>query len=292
MRLLLASAGIVLLGCSPVDIRTEALKEHGYAATSQEQGRALLLQAAHRHGLEAWQSFATIEATAIDRWAEGASGWWPEPEQRFRMQAILGTFTSRVELLGGKGAGEVWGIQAWRAYTRRQKGGPVRFEPGSDALTAMTFYLPALQYFNALPFRLLTAEYVAYAGVGTHRGQVYDLVYVTWGSFTPNEMHDQYLLWISRASGLIEMCRYTLRDIQPPHFTGTIHFDDYRSVQGVLFPFKQTVVLPPPEHTLYPLDENYYHRLVFEAVQFDAVQKEQLLVDSTRAVGDVKATAP
>ena len=83
------------------------------------------------------------------------------------------------------------------------------------------------------------------------------------------------------------MCQYTLREAGPV-FTGTIHFGDYREVQGVFFPFQQTVILPAPEHTLYPLEEYFFHQTRGASVAFDEFEEDLLIVDTSLLPGDVK----
>jgi hypothetical protein len=272
-------------GCTTADLRTPPLKEHGLTDAAAQRGRELLTQTAEAHGLAAWRGHHTLEITAVDEWAGGwmAQGWWPKTHQRFRMQMILDSFTSRVELLNGPAAGEVWGVQAWRGYKQSAAADTITF---SDA-KPLTFYLPTLHYFTELPFRLLNANIAAYAGVRTHRGRTYDLVLVTWHRVAPQLDVDQYLLWIGRESRLIEKCRYTLRDAYD-WAAGTIHYDDYRMVDGVYVAFRQTVTLDPVDETEYPLDEHFFHQLVLEQARFDTVDQEALIMDASRPVGDHK----
>ncbi len=265
------------------DLRTKQLKQAGYTASLAQQGRELLQRVAERHGLAAWRNYQTAEMIAVDEWAANADGWWPIKLQRLKTQALLRTFTSRVELLNGDAKGEIFGIQSWQGYKKVNADAPISYSDDR----VLTFYLPALQYFDELPFRLLSAEFIVYAGEKSHRGKNFHLIYATWGNFTPNLQHDQYLLWISQETLLVEMCLYTVRDLIT-WGTGTIHFEDYREVQGVRFPFKQTVVLPRPEATVYPLDENFFHRLTFEEVKYDVFDKQVLIIVPNKAVGDFK----
>jgi hypothetical protein len=286
--LLVALAAVALTSWSYADLRTpESARASAEAA---DQGRALLRRAATSHGLDAWRGYSTMETTVTDVWSQG--GWWPLTEQRFRSQALLGTFTSRVELLDGPAAGEIWGVQGWAPYRAQHAGAAVAFldEPAPE----ITFYLPTLQYFNELPFRLLDAETVLYAGRARHRGRGYERVFVTWGSPEAHAEHDQYLLWIDAETLLVRMVRYTVRDavsmIEGPMrammkslAAGTIHFDDYRLVDGVMVPFEHTVTLAEPRLTQYPVHETFYHRLVVEEVRFDPVPPGTLIPEPQRA---------
>lgn len=286
---LLVTLAVLSSGCTMADLRPELLQREGLTEETARRGRALLQRAAETHGLVAWRTHRTLSITATDRW-DGSwigsmAGWWPQTNQRFRMQTALGTFTSRVELLDGPAAGEVWGVQAWQGYRQTSaSAGAV-----SSADDVLTFYLPTLHYFTELPFRLLNADVVAFAGTRTHREHTYDLVLVTWNRLAPQRDVDQYLLWIGRDSGRIEMCRYTLRDAYD-WAAGTIHYDDYRAVQGVQIPFQQTVTLAPVDEATYPLAEHFFHRLALETARFDVVDRQALIVDDTRPIGDTKPT--
>jgi len=296
----LASMGLggfaLTLGTGHADLRTEAVRNP--SRDSERRGRELVERLAERHGLAAWKRHRTMEVLARDSWP-GGGPWWPEAKQRFRTQALLGTFTSRAELLDGRGRGELWGLQAWAPYKRKAAETVPVFLSKPDR--AITFYLPTLQYFNELPFRLRSAPIVRYAGEARHRGRSYHRAFVTWGGPEPRPEHDQYVLWIDEATGLLGMVRYTLRDglaFLPPVqarlirsvMLGTIHYDDYRDVGGVMMPFTHTVVLPPPELTRYPLSEHFFHRLEIDEVRFDTVPRETLLPDA--ALGDVGDRKP
>lgn len=276
------------LGTGHADLRTETVRYP--APDSERRGRELLDGLAERHGLTAWKRHVTMEVLGRDSWP-GGGPWWPDATQRFRTQALLGTFTSRAELLDGPARDEVWGIQAWAPYKKKAGGTVPTFLSQTDR--AITFYLPTLQYFNELPFRLRSAPVVRDAGDSRHRGRRYQRVLVTWGTPEPRPDHDQYVLWIDRETGLLSMVRYTLRDglaWMPPGqarlfrsvMLGTMHYEDYRDVDGVMVPFVQTVVLPPPELTRYPLREHYFHRIEVEEAHFDTVPREALLPDPPR----------
>jgi hypothetical protein len=74
-----------------------------------------------------------------------------------------------------------------------------------------------------------------------------------------------------------------------PVVLGTMHYEDYRSIDGVMVPFAQTVTLAPPELTRQPLSRFHFHRLDIQEAAFDAVPLEALALDPARAeVGDRK----
>jgi hypothetical protein len=292
----LATLDLLGLGLGYADLRPDTLRP--VSADAERRGRERLRRLAERHGLSAFMHHRTLDLVATDTWP-GGSPWWGEVRQRLRSQSLLRTFTSRVELQNGRHAGEIWGLQSWAAYrTRAGSEADVRFldAPAPE----IEFYLPTLQYFTELPFRLLGASLVADAGEATLAGRRFDRVLATWGSFEANPQHDQYLLWIDRETGLLRSVRYTLRDavslappgqrwLMPSLALGTVHYDDYREVDGVQLAFVQTIVLAPPELLPAAADEGYFHRLEVETARFDAVAEASLRPDPARAeVGDRK----
>ncbi len=256
-------------------------------ARAAARGRELLGEVARRHGLAAWSRFRTMEVVAVDDWP-GGSPWWPSERQKFRAERLLATFTSRAELLDGPGAGEIWGIQSWRSY-RIPRGSQ---SPRFASERAIEFYLPTLQYFDELPFRLLRADRVADLGTANLAGSRYERVLVTWSSFEPHAAHDQYELWIDPAAKRIEKVTYTLRDAERfaapvwrpllrSKAIGTIHFADFREVQGVLLPATQIVTIGRAQEAPARLPDRYAHRIQIESASFDGFEPSRLLPDPT-----------
>ncbi len=280
---LLAAIG----GCSPVDIKTDDLIESGFTGEILDRGQFILRETAEHHGLTTWKSHQTLATTAVDRWTERSPGWWPTLDQRVRIDQALDSFTSRAILRSGLDAGGVWGIHDWKTYTMASIGSDPVFDPETKELTSRNFYLPALHYFNELPFRLLHADIAAYAGRREYHSKSYDLVFVTWQSPEPSKDYDQYLLWIDTDTHLVAKCLYTFRDAGPGIY-GTIHYENYRSVDGVQIPFVQTVTASLPENTIYPLDRYYFHRLEIDSAAFDLIQVEELMIGSNEPPSDSK----
>ena len=193
---------------------------------------------------------------------------WPENGQRMRMEFLRDTFYGRSQLIGDPSDGEIWGVQAWKAY-RTERSGKTRFRDHESTL----FYIPTYHYFFEFPFRIANAGIVQYAGERTLGEVSYDLVYATWRDADPQLDVDQYIVWIGRESGLIEKAQFTVRD-KLRWATGTMHFSDFRQVDGIRIPFDMTV-------TIDPEDESVLHRMVIESVEFDIVDKEVFFVDSS-----------
>lgn len=254
-----------------VDISTPHVKAHGSEEENIRKGKEILDRALAKLGFEKWKAHSTLEMEALDIWAE-QNRWWPTKDQRFKGQYLLGTFTSRMELTDGPWKGRVLGLQSWQGY--KKKDARVPLVKSEDPL--LRFYLPSLQYFSELPFRLFSAQIITYAGEGKHADRTYDLVYSTWGSLEANPDFDQFVLWIDRETSLIRMCHYTVRQAFPAA-AGTIYYDSYKTVQGVTLPFKHFVLLEWPEEIRFPLEQNFFHRMEISDVSFDSVSDNELM---------------
>ena len=254
-----------------------------------DRGRQLLEAAVERQGGGAWSHHRTLELTGLDRWSEPGP-WWPHQNQRLRMKEVLGSFTSSVEFLDGPATGGVWGLQSWRPYHRDKDGAAAVFlETGDPHALPMRFYLPSLHYFNELPFRLLEAPVAIAAGERTLGEKTFDLVYVAWQEGGPVETSDQYVVWIARDTGRIEKAHYTVREAASfPSFpedqramvragsAGTVHYSNFREIEGVWFPFLHVVTMFGPEQAPNPPASGFVHALEVESVAFDTFPPEQL----------------
>lgn len=282
-----------LLLAAPADVRSAEIRQGGASKEAAARGRALLEELAERHGYRAWRDYRTQEVVVEDTWSGGGS-FWPGPRQRYRARRLLGTFTSRLELLDGPRQGELWGIQSWLPYARSPQGEPLEPDP------IVEFALPTFQYFDELVFRLLEAPIVLDNGSGVYRGREHRRVFVTWDRPEPHVENDQYDLWIDPDSGLMAVVYYTVRDamkLSAPLMrpvvkvlgAGTMHYGDYREIGGVQVAFKQTVTLQPPGKTRLPVDDHYFHQLVLASAGFDTFDPDELVVDPSRPeLGDAK----
>ena len=272
--LLLVSLTIALSGCLK-DIRPPKLMEQISATEMdalEQKGRSLLQEVAQTHGgTDNWLGQETTELILSDEWY-GISrlfNMWPERKVRIKLQFANGTLDSRCTFLDGDDAGLVWGVQHYSTYTQ-ETGEQLVFDQDGDIL----FILPTVQYFTAAPFRLLEAPIVLYAGESTIESTVYDLVYVTWGSLEANDEYDQYVIYIDRTTKRLAKMHYTVRDMMK-FIVGTIHYDDFREVNGFLLPFSQKV-------TGAVTDDDLIHNIRLETVAFDTIEKAALYPDSSR----------
>ena len=273
LSLLILLVVVSYLVIPTADLRNDAIKRSGITEQAAAKGKQLLLTAAQAHGIETAKSYTTAEFTFADDWI-GLMGKfmnpWPENNKLMRMQTLLGTFTSRVEFLEGKGEDEIWGIQAWATYKQENKNTEAVFEEDGT----IQFFLPTQHFFSELPFRVLQAEIVAHMGDRSLDGKEYYLVLATWGTPEPNGEYDQYVIWINKETSLIEKMSYTVREMFS-FMAATIHFSDFKNIQGVMIPFKQTTTTDRPYN-------EHLHQITYTDFKFDSFDKGELLADKNR----------
>ncbi len=280
------TGGLLLLlftGCGTADLRSPTIRSQGIVDAAARQGRTLLESAARAHGMSAWQGFTNTQATMRDDWDNfmmslfGMVPWDEEDEFDIRFQN--NSYNARLSFLDGDRRGEVWGVQAWRTY-KQMPGAELEFVHDSD----VEFMLPTVLYFIELPFRILSAELLSYAGEGEFKGQSYDKVFATWQKAEPHSDNDQYIVWINKESGLIDLVEYTVRE-KFDFVRGTIYMDDKRTVKGITTAFLMTVTSDiEPDYK-----DSYLHQMRLSAIDYDAFDTSILYPDpALEYVGDAK----
>jgi len=260
LRLTLCVLAFGVLGaCTIADLRTREVLEVGDRGAAERKGRELLEKAVvAAGGRDRWQSFSRVEMDFEDEW-RGFLGWWFRPwpgnPTKLHVRYGLGMGSVQVRFLDGPDQGSLWGLDQGGFWRTPPKGARV-YQRRESA----RFILRAYQFFFELPFQITKADIVLYAGERVRADRTFDLVFATWGRETPHAAHDQYLLWIARDSGLLEMAQYTIRD-RYDFATGVNRFSDFRRVQGLLLPHAYKMAQDPE-------DPGFVHRAQLKAVVF------------------------
>lgn len=224
-------------------------------------GRAIMAAAAEAHGgLDAWSARDTLTVEYIDTWKGAASLLSPWPERRpltIRHDLDLHTFNSEVEFLDGRDPGLRWGISEWQTWSQEAGG-----ERKDRADKSIRFILPTMHYFVEFPYRLLEAPIILDAGPATIGQTTYDTAFLTWESTEPSRQWDQYIVYIDPDTGRIAKASYTVREIGGM-VKGTIHFADYREIDGAWLPHRMTVTTNPEDDLT-----DYLHEVVVEGYTF------------------------
>ncbi|WP_424962908.1 hypothetical protein [Ekhidna sp.] len=277
---------LFLSGCL-ADLQTRTVK-NGISPETENHGKDLLLTSWRNQGLDELNKHSTYSFSGTDVW-KGLMGGigkpWPEKRTRLNFKYAIGTFDGQVEFLSGEYKGKMAGLQSWQYY-----------EDNEDGITFMernkktSFGLAAYQYFMELPDRLKDAPIISYAGDRTFDQQEYHLVFVTWSTPKPHKEHDQYLLWINKERSLIEYAEFTIRDnyLKLPGsaaFYGSIHYEDFRSIEGVHIPHKQTVFMNGPKKK----EKKRLHQITIDSFAFDNFPESMLYPNpELEKVGDSK----
>ncbi len=279
----------LLPGCKMVDLQTKTLKKEGLQETKITEGKALLDATWKAQGMNNLQNHATYRVVAEDHW-KGLFGRvgkvWPNLRTDLELDYAINTFDSRVKFLNGKKAGTIAGLQSWQYY-EQEAGGAIEFKDKADK--NIRFGLAAFQYFFELGDRLKRAPIITAIEPEERDGVTYDRVFATWNKTAPHIENDQYRVWISRESGLIEFAEFTVRDtpLKAPGvktFYGSIHFDDFRNINGVMIPFEQYIFINGLKK-----DKKYVHKLTVADFQFDAVDLAALYPNpQLEGMGDAK----
>ncbi len=273
--LLFALAFLIVLGVGGItiafyvaDIRPMELKKGYITEAAASKGKELLVRTANMHGIQKWNMHKNLEIIGVDDWFHWMGrvfiNPFPNARQKIKLQLLLGTWTSRLELLDASGSIEVWGIQAWNTYRSQVGQNPV-FQPDKE----IRFFLPTFQWWFEFPFRIVSATVIT--ALPDIQDSSFDRVFVTWNSLEPNRELDQYIVYINKETGLIDRIEYTIRDMGG-FTTGATNFLDYHSVDGVMVPFQfeASVIMPGGF-------EQVMHRVTVGSASWDTITPDRLL---------------
>ncbi|MCW5516932.1 hypothetical protein [Muriicola sp. Z0-33] len=285
---LLVLAPIILQSCM-ADMRTLMIKQNGITQLNESKGKSILENTWKKHGFSKLANHKAYSLTADDTW-KGLMGKmgkpWPEAKSKLKLKYAINTFDSQVEFLDGKRKNTLAGLQSWQYYEKEILG-EIEFVKYNERIA---FGLSAYQYFFEMLDRLKGAPIISYAGVKEFNSTHYDLVFVTWKEVEPHMEHDQYVLWINKETQLLEYAVYSLRDnyLKIPGykaFYGSVKFDDYKNIDGILIPHEQFIFLNKPSRK----DKKHIHKLTVQDFKFDDFDINELYPNSSIAkIGDKK----
>lgn len=248
------------------DLRTADIKNNSQSDDQVQFAQNLLKEAIEKQGLDKINQFSSYQLIGTDDWkgfmGKKATPWdWNKDKIAFRFS--VSDFDGQVEVLEGDKKGFVAGIQSWDYYEKQSGSYQTNVEDHGGKI----FALAAYHYFIELGNRLAKAPFIRYAGKDQLKGQIMEKVFVSWGNDNTKD-YDHYLVWIGQESGLIEATTFTTRDNPKPapaFMYGSMRFDDFRTVDGILVPFLQTAQIMNPKDDL----NDYIHQLKIEEFAWD-----------------------
>jgi len=268
------------------DLRTNEIKSGAQSDDKIRLAQDILNEAISKQGLDNIDRFSSYEITGRDQW-KGMTGKmgnpWKWNNDKMAMRFTVGDFDGQVEVLEGDHKGLIAGMQSWNYYEKKDN----KYDISVETNSGITFTLAAFHYFFELGNRLVDAPVLRYAGKDQFNGQEMHKIFASWGNKATKD-YDQYILWIGKDSKLIEATTFTTRDNPKPaplFLYGSLKFDDYRIVDGIMIPFKQTAQIMNPK-----TDENdYIHQLTIETFEWDKMEADELRpLKGLNKIGDDK----
>lgn len=229
----------LLLTSCLTDLRTEFNKEEGYSDANQQKGRVLLNSVLAEIGmkkLEACNSYTVMFSDEFLNFTGAFANPYKDKFNQFELSYAPGTMNGAMTFLNGKEKGRHYGFNNGETYEVADG-----YRTRGDSKDKRTkFWLPTYQYFIEFPWRILEADKISYAGEQTYNEKEYDLVLASWNQFEPQRKLDQYLIWVSKETGRIEILQYTIRDYYG-FIKGVTFMEDYKTFGGIQFPTSMRV---------------------------------------------------
>lgn len=282
--------GLVVLAttvnsCHIADLRTKDIKNGTQTQNEITKGRDLLNETILAQGMTNLDRFSTYEVTLTDSW-KGVMGKmgnpWDWNKDQMKLRYSLGDFDGQVEVVAGEEKGFLAGIQSWNYYEKVD--GELKTIEKEDR--DKVFTLAAYHYFFELSIRLIDAPFIRYAGDGMIGDTKVEKVFVSWSN-SRTRTHDQFLLFINKSTKLIDAVQFTTRDSSLPgsnYITGSLKFEDYKNIQGVLIPFKQSGQIGEPKSS-----SKFLHQVVIQEFHWDSFPVSDLRPFSNiESIGDSK----
>lgn len=285
----LIAIALLLTSCLS-DIRSDLVREEPLKESHVSKGKQLLAEAWKAQGLDKLANHEVYSFEGVDVWQGmlGKAGKvWPDNESKLSFKYAVGTFDSQLRFLDGKREGTLAGLQSWRYYEQ---------EPGSSLSfldkqnDKITFGLAAYQYFVEMLDRLKKAPIIQYAGSEELRGKQYETVFVSWEQTKPSKDLDQYIVYIDPDTKQVDYAKFTIREnyLHAPGGKmtwGMIHYDDFRTIEGIQIPHRQSLYSFGVKKNL----DKYLHRMEIENFRFDGFDKSILYPDpAIQSVGNSK----
>jgi len=266
---------LIITGCM-ADVRTIMVKKDGISVENEKKGEAILEKTWEKHGFDKLKDHENYSFKGKDVW-KGMMGkmgkLWPDAESEMNFKYEVGSFNGQVSFVDGKRKGEKAGLQSWNYYEINGSGDTSQV----DMNERIRFGLSAFQYFFEILDRMKNAPIITYGGEKSVREKVYDVVFVTWESVTPHDEHDQYQLLVNQETGMLDFVIYTLREnyLKMPGskmFHGSMEFGNYKVVDDIMIPHKQTVYLNDPKKKM----KKHIHQLEVSEFKFDNFETQDL----------------
>ena len=205
------------------------------------QAEALLLRAAERHGLAAWQNLRDVSVAYSGEWAWLVPSLQPELiDAGFRQKSEERLILGQDWLVGQQHQGPQGSKQVRRSASTINVA--YHGEPSGDPTVAAAAALVADGYrlFLTGPFYFLTGNAVlALAGSETVDGRLCDRIVALRRPGLGLSAEDRFMLWVDRDDGRLRRVRFSLEGLASTQGAiAEVDFISHRTVGGVLWPVR------------------------------------------------------
>ncbi len=282
LQIILLSILLVAQGCKIADLRTAAID----TSFPDRETRALQLleEVIAANQLRKLAEAETYSLEATDNWKGLLAVMNPLPKDNTVMALRFrpNSFDGQLKYLDGDNK-TVHGVQSFRYYKIKDDGA-IKLRNKKS----IVFALPAIQYFFELPLRLHNAPFLKYAGTATVEGKKYDLVFATWQELAPHKEHDQYLLYINKATRQLDFANYTVRGLYlpaPKSLYGSIRFSNRKTTNyGITYPGTMTIQLNSLKK-----EKRFAHRIATDKLELNSFNVLDLYpIQGLQYLGDQK----
>lgn len=286
----IAFVGLIFFftSCATIDLRTDYALQNN-TKKEEDKGKLLLENAVKTMGYDKFKNVNTYQADVVFKWR---MPWTMMPmnslpgskNKQIQFKFTTNSFDGQVTYLEGRKKGKTYGLQSWQGYLKEapntlKKKDSKRYD----------WALPTFHYILESPMRILGADIIRYAGETTYENKQYDLVYATWGQDAPHKEHDQWLVYINKETGIIDLSQVTINDFFLPVpnaiKAGTVLFERSLSEVGTQLPDLITIQLGKPKQ-----QKKHVYTLTFSNYQFDNFEDAVLYpFTNIEKIGDSKA---
>jgi hypothetical protein len=225
---------ILAMGCSTADLSTDRLKNPDTLPDLREKAATIFENSLKaRGGYNTYRSFDSVRLRGTDFWHSSLVRFFTpvtEQEQKFEVLfAVSGRVITYV-FLNGNGKGQVIGVENGRTYR------VINNERVFADSSKIRLYLEPLTHYFQWPYKLYDSPILLYAGEKTIENEDYHLLFASSGGVAASPENDQYLIYVNKKTYYVDYIDFTLRSLFKS-YKGTLHYRDFRTVQGLMVPF-------------------------------------------------------
>ena len=250
---------IMLMGCSTADLSTDNVRNQDTQPDLREKAIRIYERSLNaRGGFKTYKSFHSIRLRGTDLWHSSFVRFFtPVTEQEQKFEVVFATKGNEISyiFLNGTREGQAIGIENGKTYRVIEK------EKEFADSSKIRIYLEPLTHYFQWPYKLFESPLLFYAGEDNIANQSYHLIFASSGGVAASPEHDQYVIYVNKKTHQVDYIDFTLRSLFQS-YKGTLHYRDFRTVQGLVVPFFIGVSDAVE-------NQDFVHEFLFSEIQFN-----------------------